>query len=295
KDKVMATTLADETSFMLASNTFVFETGPFNVSQQTIDTSHPSSPPKQLLIIAPTAKGEYPVIVFLHGFTLSTSFYSQLLAHIASHGYIAVAPQLYFMVPQFLPTSGYEEMKSAAAVTDWLSEGLQSVLPKKVNANLLKLALTGHSRGGNTAFSLALGLGGTLCKFSALIGIDPAAGITTGTQVKPNILTKVPRSFNVGIPVLIVGTGLGNVKRGGCLILPCAPDGVNHKEFYNESQAPCYHFVTKDYGHMDMLDDELNIFTKLAACVCKAGQGSKDPMRRCVGGLVVAFLEYYLY
>ncbi|KAF9618580.1 hypothetical protein IFM89_002275 [Coptis chinensis] len=289
----MATILANKFNIKLTSNDSVFEAGPFNIAKQKVETSDLSSPPKELLVITPTEKGEYPVIVFLHGFALSTSFYTELLKRIASHGYIVIAPQLYFLVPNSLPSDGYEEMKSTAEVTDWLSEGLKSILPEHVQANLLKLALIGHSRGGKTAFSLALDRGETWRKFSVLIGIDPVAGTGLLGQVKPDILTNVPRSLNFGVPVMIIGTGLGDVKLDG-LAPACAPVGMNHNEFYYESQPPCYHLVTKDYGHMDMLDDNLDLLGKLEVCVCTSGKGTKDPMRRSVGGLVVAFLENYL-
>ncbi|PIA45043.1 hypothetical protein AQUCO_01700534v1 [Aquilegia coerulea] len=271
----------------------VFEAGLFGASQQTLETSHPSSPPKQLLIISPEAKDEYPVIVFLHGFALSNSYYTDLLKHIASHGYIAVAPQLYTLTPT-PPCWGYKEINSTAEVTDWLPKGLQSVLPEKVEADLLNLVLMGHSRGGKTAFSLAVDHGKTSLKFKALIGIDPVAGTSAGGQVKPDILTNHPHSLNVGYPVMVIGTGLGDVKLN-FLAPECATKGLNHKNFYYESKPPCYYFVTKDYGHMDMLDDNLSIVGTVASCVCKSGKDSKDLLRRCVGGLVVAFLGNYLY
>ncbi|KAF8394369.1 hypothetical protein HHK36_020577 [Tetracentron sinense] len=193
-----------------------------------------------------------------------------------------------------LPPPGYEEIKYAAAAANWLSEGLQSELPENVEANLSKLALAGHSRGGKTAFSLALGYAKTTLGFSVLLGIDPVGGITKECQIAPKILTYVPRSFNLRIPVMVVGTGLGDEKRN-CLLPPCAPDGVNHKEFFDECQPPCCYFVTRDYGHMDMLDDNpQGLLGKISDCRCKNGNGGREPMRRAVGGLVVAFLEAYL-
>lgn len=52
-------------------------------------------PPRPLLIATPDEAGEYPVIVFQHGFSLKNTFYSQLLKHVASYGFIAVAPQVH--------------------------------------------------------------------------------------------------------------------------------------------------------------------------------------------------------
>ncbi|GAU30731.1 hypothetical protein TSUD_145280 [Trifolium subterraneum] len=93
------------------------------------------------------------------------------------------------------------------------------------------------------------------------------------------------------MPVVVIGTGLGP-ETANCFPITCAPDGVNHEEFFYECKPPCAHFVTKDYGHMDMLDDDINSLLK---CMCKNGTAPKDFMRRTLGGLVVAFLKAYLY
>ncbi|KAJ7962526.1 Chlorophyllase [Quillaja saponaria] len=266
----------------------VFEKGGITYKSFNVEKS---SPPKPLLIVTPTVKGLYPVILFCHGFYLRNGFYSKLLEHIASHGFILVAPQFYY----WKPISGPDEVNYAAKVTDWLSEGLQSLLPEKVEANLLKLALLGHSRGGKTAFALALGHAQTKSKFSVLLGIDPVAGATKGCRTLPHILTYVPQSFDLSIPVAVIGTGLGS-EQSSCCAPPCAPDGLNHKEFYNECKPPCAYFVVKDYGHMDMLDDHPpGIVGELSGCICKNGKNPRDLMRRSVGGLVVAFLKSYLY
>ncbi len=61
-------------------------------------------PPKPLLIAVPKAEGKYPVVQFHHGFTLQNNFYSQLIAHLASHGFIVVAPQVntkLYLLPDF--------------------------------------------------------------------------------------------------------------------------------------------------------------------------------------------------
>ncbi|KAJ0966677.1 hypothetical protein J5N97_023594 [Dioscorea zingiberensis] len=230
--------------------------------------------------------GKYPVVLFLHGFFLFNHYYNQLLKHISSHGFILVAPQLYTLI---LPCST-GDITCAAAVTDWLAGNLQALLPTGVEANLEELALAGHSRGGHAAFSLALGHEDTTLKFSALIGVDPVAGSCKGSQIPPNILTYEPSSFQLGIPVMVIGTGLGEKKK--IMLFPaCAPEGVNHTEFYYECQPPCYHIVVKDYGHLDMLSDDAPRLTK---CVCANGVNCRDLMRRSTGGIMVAFLEAYL-
>uniref|UniRef100_A0A5B6ZEE5 Putative chlorophyllase-1 n=2 Tax=Davidia involucrata TaxID=16924 RepID=A0A5B6ZEE5_DAVIN len=268
--------------------TSVFENGNLAVEPITVETNSSASPPKPLLIMSPSIQGTYPVLLFLHGTCLRNTYYTQLLQQISSHGNIVVAPQLYVVS---LFCSGTEEIKLAAEVTNWLSPGLETVLPENVRPDLLKLALAGHSRGGKAAFALALGHAETFLRFSALLGIDPVAGTSIYCQLAPKILTYVPRSFNLDIPVTVIGTGLGSQQKN-CLMPPCAPNGVNHAEFFTECKPPnCYYFLAKHYGHMDMLDDAV---AAKGGCLCKSGDNCKDKMRKCVGGLVVAFLNAYL-
>ncbi|THF97429.1 hypothetical protein TEA_007304 [Camellia sinensis var. sinensis] len=247
-------------------------------------------PPKPLLIATPDAAGEFPLLLLLHGYLLYNSFYSQLIRHIASHGFIVIAPQLYTVAG---PDST-DEIKSAAAITDWLPSGLHKVLPTHVQPNLTKIGLSGHSRGGKAAFALALGKVTTpSLKFSALIGIDPVDGMDKGKQTPPPVLTYIPHSFNLDMAVLVIGSGLGEVKKNP-LFPPCAPKGINHEDFYKECCEPACYFVAKDYGHVDMLDDETKgIRGKTSYCLCKNGK-SREPMRRFVGGVMVAFMKAYL-
>ncbi|XP_011090376.1 chlorophyllase-1-like [Sesamum indicum] len=290
-----------------SSDDDVFETGKFVVTTITVKTSDASRPPTELFIVAPLEKGTYPLLLFCHGFLFGNNWYSNLLGHIASHGYIVVAPQFY----GFIPISMAEEVRRAAQVTEWLTTGLPLVLPEKVNPDIDNLALAGHSRGGKTAFALALGRTeqksrkkkaqsirdvvidvdvSQPSKFKAVIGVDPVAGSSPSDRPPPQILEYIPRCFNMSIPVAVIGTGYGN-QSVGILRPPCAPDGVNHSEFFNESKPPVCYFLAKDYGHCDMLDDW---YANMMSYVCKSGKGPKDLMRKSIGGIVVAVLKSYL-
>ncbi|KAF5950634.1 hypothetical protein HYC85_012627 [Camellia sinensis] len=266
--------------------TKVFEEGKLSVKSMKVEeSSESSSPPKPLLIVTPTLEGTYPILLFFHGFLIHNTAYEKLLQHVSSHGFIVVAPQLYDLI-----ITGNEEVNLAGEVTNWLATGLQSMLPENVKANLLKLAIAGHSRGGKTAFALALGHAKTQpsLKISALIGLDPVAGLSIDDQIEPKILTYVPHSFDLPVPisVAIIGTGLGHEK-SSAIVPACAPNGVNHCEFFTECKPPSWYFYAKDYGHVDMLDDP-NLILSLA---CVSGEGDKDPFKKCLGGVFVAFLR----
>lgn len=81
----------------------VFENGKYATVLQKVEPAGTCTknsslrfpPPKQLLIAMPTEGGEFPVLVLLHGYLLSNSFYSQLIHHVASHGFIVIAPQVH--------------------------------------------------------------------------------------------------------------------------------------------------------------------------------------------------------
>jgi chlorophyllase len=186
-----------------------------------------------------------------------------------------------------------DDIKSTVATANWLSEGLHYLLPPHVQPNLRKLGLAGHSRGGKTAFAVALEKAATSLNFSALIGIDPVDGMDKGKQTPPPVLTYVPHSFHLDMAAMVIGTELGEMKKNPLFPAP-APKGVNHEDFFNECQKPACHFLVKDYGHVDMLDDDTKgIRGKATYYLCKNGK-SRKPMRRFVGGIVVAFMKAYL-
>ncbi|KAL4200176.1 hypothetical protein AMTRI_Chr03g55070 [Amborella trichopoda] len=270
----------------------VFERGIYAVQTLRIESipSNPVSPPKPLLITAPTASGEYPLFLFLHGYLLYNSFYSHLLCHLASHGFIVIAPQLYTVAGADCTA----EINSVAAITNWFPTGLPNALTKNLTPDLSKLAISGHSRGAKTAFALALGISTTTTlKYSALLAIDPVDGPAPGQQSTPPVLTHEPNSLVTQMPVLVVGSGLGHLKKNP-LFPPCAPNGVNHADFFRECQPPAWYFVPSDYGHLDMLDDQTDgIRGRATYCLCKNG-ATRQPMRRFVGGVMVAFARGYL-
>nr|WAU86936.1 birch protein [Betula platyphylla] len=310
----------------------VFDVGKYETVLRTVETGTCTTksklavpPPKPLLIAMPSEAGEFPLLVFLHGYLLYNSFYSQLIQHIASHGFIVIAPQARLSIPiesQLLiygPKSltwltynlslwttfpykplytvagpdATDDIKSTVATTNWLSEGLLYLLPPDVQPNIRKLGLAGHSRGGKTAFAVALEKASTSLKFSALIGIDPVDGTDKGKQTPPPVLTYVPHSFDLDMAAMVIGTELGEMKKNPLFPAP-APKGVNHEDFFNECQKPACHFLVKDYGHVDMLDDDTKgIRGKATYCLCKNGK-SRKPMRTFVGGIVVAFMKAYL-
>ncbi|GBG90217.1 hypothetical protein CBR_g50396 [Chara braunii] len=251
-------------------------------------------PPKPLLLVFPATEGEYPVLVFQHGFCLVNSYYSQLLQHVASYGFIVVAPQMYTISGP----DATREIADAAKVISWMERGLAASFPEPfqhtVRPNLSKLALAGHSRGGKVVFGIAKGTTAPISlNISALIGIDPVDGTGQGKSIPPPVLNFSKNSFGFSLPTLVIGSGLGPIPKG-LLLPPCAPAEVGHRVYYADSSPPKYHCVLKDFGHMDFLDDcTKGLRGTLSYCVCKNGSCRKLA-RRFTGGLLVAFLKAVL-
>ncbi|CAN0898429.1 CLH1 [Linum grandiflorum] len=198
----------------------------------------------------------------------------------------------------FMPCE-LEEIDYLAQVIRWLPTGLSSILLDDVVPDFDHLAIGGHSRGGKSAFALALGYARRPdddFTISALVGIDPVAGGSKDSRTNPKILTYQPESFNLTMPVAVIGSGLGN--QSAFFGFPaCAPNEVSHVEFYNECRAPKSHVVPAEFGHMDIVDDvnPVDLVNYLMTNnMCKSGVSwfnSRDKMRSTVGGIVVAFLN----
>ncbi|KAL8162705.1 hypothetical protein V2J09_014194 [Rumex salicifolius] len=183
----------------------VFKDGGCPVATVSKPTSDVTKPPKPVMIAYPSVEAEeaaeFGVVMLLHGYMLSNSFYSHLIKHIASYGFIVVAPQVRI---------------AGVLFSTFLAQPISIIW--KVYSSIISLEI--------------------------------------------------------------------NKK--------CTPKGVSHKEFYRECERPACYFVVKGYGHLDVLDDDTpGIKGLMSYFMCKKG-ASREPMRRFVAGVSVAFLKAYL-
>jgi len=267
-----------------------YSPGPLSVCSIRLDAQAEGNP-VPLLIIAPESRGPYPVVVFQHGFMARNRAYSSLLAHVATHGFVVVAPQMYEpgLPVLFGSPTAQEEAAKAAELLQWLPTGLPAILG--YSPHTARLGLAGHSRGAKVAWlvltraaaaaqanddnaSEALPVGVDLpCR--AVAGVDPVDGRggPRGNQARV-----VQGTFPFELPTLVIGCGLaGN----------CAPAGDNHEQFYAASRAPAWHVVIPDAGHADMLDDGPAL---AASLVCPSGP-NRAAARQAMAGLLVTFFR----
>lgn len=199
--------------------------------------------------------------------------------------------------PGALPWNANPEIQDAGAILRWMQTGLLSALHAQgalATPDFTKVALAGHSRGGMVVLALAIRDTSSERQYSAVVGLDPVDG--QWPFLKPWLLRNTkPDSLNVGVPTLILGTGLGQAAPA------CAPKERGHEYWYRDVMSPSVHFVVPQYGHMDFMNDNcrfgrifqsISIGCKLAPC--RGKPTARQPMREFAGGIVVAFLQKVL-
>jgi predicted dienelactone hydrolase len=109
---------------------------------------YPAVTPGQNSAVA-VASGPYPMIAFGHGFAMQASYYNSYYEHLASHGYIVIAPQ-------FPDTQHGELALDLLACLDWLRQrngDAQHALHSAVDTS--RAAVSGHSMGGGASLLAA--------------------------------------------------------------------------------------------------------------------------------------------
>ncbi|GJS48258.1 chlorophyllase, alpha/beta hydrolase fold protein [Tanacetum coccineum] len=186
------------------ASTTCFDKGSYTVKSKRVSKSSGSTPNPPLYIVYPTESGSYPVILFLHGFSIPNCAYSNLFEFISSHSYIIIAPgqTVFGFLTGLCILSAVGDVEDAAETANWINnqKGLQRVLPHDVSPDLENVALAGHSKGGKVAFALALGHSHTHLKFKALIGLDP---VEVGTFFFPADFVVVDYVADPRVPLIL--------------------------------------------------------------------------------------------
>ncbi len=260
-----------------------YQPGPLSVQVISLAAQEQYNNPVQMDIYAPREPFRYPVVLFQHGFTGSIKGYETILNHLASHGFVVVAPQMY-------PAGGgmggsypspEEEAALGVEIISWMQDNLPRVVP--VNADTRLLGIAGHSRGGQIAYRIALQVGE---KITALSGVAPVDGLVIFGQ---ELAITGPLSFD--IPTYILGTGLGPTPPPNTQFdLSCAPAEIGYQHFYDNSPRPSWLAVATEHGHTDMLDEADLCPSEPCSPFCPGGP-DREGMRSFTAGTLAAFFS----
>jgi chlorophyllase len=230
---------------------------------------------------APDTFETVPIVIFNHGFSVRTDQYADTLNHLASWGFLVVAPQWDAGFPTSRTHTGLAE--DVSALIDWLYD---NTLPNGENGEATSLAVVGHSRGGKQAIQAAV-LDG---RISATFTIDPVDSLPPFGEVDPADYPSVTPELmaDLTVPSGIVGMGRGGESVESAPA--CAPVEDNHQAYFDAMTGPAVHYVLPVSGHNDVVDVCAEGGGDFACVACVAGD---DPAatRTLSGALTVVYLS----
>ena len=176
-----------------------------------------------------TAIGQFPVIVFGHGFLISWDTYQNVWEEFVPEGYIMVFPT----TEGGLFSTDHQQFgwDLQFLVTKIQNEGLNNNSPiyNSVDNNT---ALMGHSMGGGAAFLAA----DSLCNsgnnhLKTIIGLAPAESSSNG-------VSSIASALNITVPALILSGSQDGVT----------PPTDHHIPIYNNLSSDCKTFISISGG-----------------------------------------------
>lgn len=170
------------------------------------------------------ANGQFPLIVFGHGFAMAWDAYSNIWNDLVSKGYIMAFPRT---EGSLIPAPSHNNFALDLVLVEQAMQNFNtnnsSLFFNKLNGNS---AIMGHSMGGGATF-LAASLSNSL-SLKTVIGLAPA-------ETTPSAITA---ASNIYLDALILSGSSDNVT----------PPSSNHQPIYNNLQSYCKTFLSITNG-----------------------------------------------
>jgi hypothetical protein len=196
-------------------------------------------------IYLPTTPGLHPVVTVNSGTQQVNAAYAIYGKRLASYGIIALT----------------QDDEGALAPTPNVVADLEYVITTYVPANLAasadmtRVGLSGHSRGGKA--TLLAAEGALMGKVKAWFGLDPVDVDFTGSP------SALPDIGTIGIPLGFAGATVSS---------NCSPADANYQVYYAAASPPAVAVSIEGAGHFDFLDQSQAI----AESYCTP-EGTVDP------------------
>jgi predicted dienelactone hydrolase len=240
-----------------------------------------------MTLYLPEAAGPSPVVVFLHGFQLTTDLYASYGQHLASHGFVVIMPQMpggLFGGPNHRELAAYE-----IAVLDWVEANAATPDgPLEGKADVERIGLAGHSMGGKISMLTA----SSDARPKAVFGIDPvdAAGgpMAASEEDYPSVTPELMPLIDIPLGLLGETT---NATCDGFMCQACAPEEDNFQQYYEHATRSAIEIKVVGANHMSFLD---NPNCGLTCSVCPAGTDDTSATRLLTRRYMTAFFEAFL-
>lgn len=246
----------------------------YDESDGTIDSTAGDS--MDVHVAFPTSgpnPGPYPIVIVAHGFQLPPSQYYGYVKRLASHGFVAVAPDY---PTSLFGVSNVDNANDLLLAADWAAS------QPTFNGDGATLGATGHSMGGKISLLAAT----FEPAIKASITLDP---VDSSMSCSPQDCPDVSELMPLAIPTGFIGETLDVTGSFG---QACAPQADNFQTFYAGTTAPSLEVEALGANHMSFLDD-------VASCgftcgLCNDPTADNATVNGMSKALVVAFYRRYL-
>lgn len=197
------------------------------------------------------ANGQFPVVVFGHGFVMAASDYTNIAQRLASTGYIVALPRTENEGPLPFPFPDHAEFANdikflAAAVQSLNTTTVSSV--SSFNGKVTnKSAIGGHSMGGGCSYIAAQNNSTITCLFNMAAATSNTASATNSSTGGAGL---------VSIPTLVISGEKDNV----------ADTTVQNAHYNPTTSNKKFHVIIKDVTHCD--------FGNGTSTTCNIGQAA---------------------
>ncbi len=212
------------------------------------------------------ANGQFPVIVYGHGFVMSVSAYENVWTALVPLGYIVALPKTESGAPNHLEFG----RDLAFLINKLKSEGTNSASPfyQQISATS---AIMGHSMGGGASF--------LACENNSI----PTVMVTfAAANTDPS---SIHSATNVTIPALVIAGELDCV----------APPAEHQTPMFDSLSSPCKTFISiKNGGHCNFANYNFLCTTGEESCHPGGVPLSRSEQQLTAMNFVMPYLDYFL-